>query len=203
MRTTRSYKNVHISIYNDVPPLLVNRISKLCEQVLEKLPDEEQFKMPGKINFLTKQEAIRECLNNNSQINMAPDFIQYNADGHCTYDIVGNVENSSFCITIIVDDLVSKSDDYIKGLVVHELSEMSYSWISLQNEKENLKKLKPKAIQVRMSQIIKQNAVVGTRDNQAHEYNVDNEARRLGFSTEIYALNFPKILKDLLPSSWR
>ena len=154
-----------------------------------KLPDEEQLEMPGWINCISRQQAIEYWDMMNPTIGASTDFRLISKDGNCTYFINENIEHSRFYITIIVDHLESKSDDYIKGLFAHEISEMSFSWRAIQYEKENLKKLKPKARQVRINQITKQNAAIGTKDHLEHENNADNEARRLGFVKEIDALN--------------
>ncbi|HVZ62362.1 MAG TPA: hypothetical protein VG896_01605 [Candidatus Nitrosotalea sp.] len=189
MGIAREYKNVIVLIHNDVLPSLVDRIIELFDQVATKLPNEEQFEIPGEIHFLTKQGAIEYWDMMNPKIGTSTDFRRYNKDGNCTYAMNEKTERYLFYITIITDDLESKSDDYIKGLIAHEISEMSYTWRVLQDNKENLKKLKPKARQVRFNQITKQNAAIGTKDHQERENDVDNEARRLGFSKEIDALN--------------
>lgn len=184
------YKNTLVTMDEEtVSPSLANRLKESFYKITTRLPDEEQFEMQGYVNFLTKQHAIDYWDMMNPRIGTSTDFRHYNKDGNCTHIMNEKIDFSRFYITIIIDDLESKSDNYIKGLIAHELSEMSYTWRALQNEKKNLKKLKPKAVQVRMDQITKQNSTIGTKDHQEHENNVDNEARRLGFSEEIDALN--------------
>lgn len=180
-------KNVRISMHNS--SLLADRLIELFGQVILRLPAEEQFEIPGQINFLTKRQAIEYWDMREPHGRKSLDFRLYPIDGNCEYSIRENVKDSNFIITIIVDNLEFKSDDYIRGLIAHEISEMSYTWRVVQGEKENLKKLKPKAREVRINQITKQNAAIGTKDRQEHENNIDNEARRLGFGREIEALN--------------
>lgn len=183
------YKTTEVRI-EAASPSLVSRLETLSEEFIMKLPDEEQFEMQGWINCISRQQAIEYWDKMNPMIGTSTDFRLISKDGNCTYIINEKIEHSRFYITIIVDDLESKLDDYIKGLFAHEISEMSYSWRVIQDEKENLKKLKPKARQVRMNQITKQNAAIGTKEHQEHENNADNEARRLGFDDEIDALNY-------------
>lgn len=177
------YKNVSVS--NDESQSLGQRLKSCLENVIQRLPDEEQFQMKGQILFNTKQQAIEFWNTIGPKLGFGPDFRPYNRDGNCTYFIGPDVENSMYVITIIVDNLESRSDDYLKGLIAHELSEMSYNWNMVQKEKPTLMKMKPKARQIKMDQITKQNAEPGSKEYDEAEKNVNDEARRLGFQKEI------------------
>ena len=48
---------------------------------------------------------------------------------------------------------------------------MSYVFRTIMNEQDNLIKLKPKALDVRMEQITQQNSVIGSQEHQQHENN--------------------------------
>jgi len=177
------YKNVSVS--NDESQSLGQRLKSCLENVIQRLPDEEQFQMKGQILFNTRQQAIEFWNTIGPKLGFGPDFRHYNRDGNCTYFIGLDVENLMYVITIIVDNLESRSDDYLKGLIAHELSEMSYNWNTVQKEKPTLMKMKPKARQIKMDQITKQNAEPGSKEYDEAEKNVNDEARRLGFQKEI------------------
>jgi len=180
------YKNVSVS--NDDSQSLGQRLKSSLDDVIQRLPDEEQFQMRGQIVFNTRQQAIEFWNTIGLKLGFGPDFTPYNRDGNCTYLIRPDVENSIFIITIIVDNLESRSDDYLKGLIAHELSEMSYIWNAVQKEKPTLMKMKPKARQIKMDQITQQNTEPGSKEYDEHEKNVNDEARRLGFQKEIDVL---------------
>ncbi len=180
------YKNVSVS--NDDSQSLGQRLKSSLDDVIQRLPDEEQFQMRGQIVFNTRQQAIEFWNTIGLKLGFGPDFTPYNRDGNCTYLIRPDVENSIFIITIIVDNLESRSDDYLKGLIAHELSEMSYIWNAVQKEKPTLMKMKPKARQIKMDQITQQNTEPCSKEYDEHEKNVNDEARRLGFQKEIDVL---------------
>ena len=162
----------------------------LHDEVVERLPDEEQFKITGMIRFDTRQTALEFWQQFRHQWGHAPDF-RVNLDGNCEYSYRWSDEriDDRYIITIIVDDLDSKTDEYIKGLIVHELSEMSYPSRKLQENWDSLKKMKPKARHVRENQLTKVmfDEPEG-KEYQEHEVEVNNEAIRLGFQKEIDAL---------------
>jgi hypothetical protein len=93
-----------------------------------------------------------------------------------------------YIITIIVDELPSRTDDYVKGLVAHELSEMSYKFRLVQNELPALRKMRPKARKIMLEKLGFSNAAVGSPQYAEHERSVNEEAIRLGFSKEIEEL---------------
>ena len=175
---------------------IVKRIRSLLDEVVERLPDEEQFKITGLIVIDTKQIAMGLWSIWRHQWKIAgPDF---NLDlvGNCQYQPAGSFDNMRkldraadwYVITIIVDNLESKTDDYIKGLIAHELSEMSCPYRILQENWDTLKKMKPAARPVMYDKWTKANAVPESKEYQEHEDDINNEAIRLGFQKEIDAL---------------
>jgi len=194
VNTTDFYK--HTEIICDRSQPIVKRIRSLLDEVVERLPDEEQFKITGLIVIDTKQIAMGLWNIWRHQWNTAgPDF---NLDlvGNCQYQPAGSFDNMRkldraadwYVITIIVDNLESKTDDYIKGLIAHELSEMSCPYRILQENWDTLKKMKPAARPVMYAKWTKDNAVLGSKEYQEHEDDINNEAIRLGFQKEIEAL---------------
>jgi len=110
-----------------------------------------------------------------------------NRDGNCHFAIGPTVETSMYIVTIIIDHLHHKSDDYIRGLIAHEFAEMSYMFRTVQSEKKNLLRMKPKARQIHMNQLTRSNFSPGSMEYEVREYYVNEEAARLGFSKEVQA----------------
>ena len=186
VNTADFYK--HTMVMCDMLNPLGKRITSLLDDVVEKLPDEEQFKITGMIRFDTRQTASEFWQQFSQQWGHAPDF-RVGRDGNCEYYFsYSNRADSRYIITIIVNDLDSRTDDYIKGLIVHELSEMSYPFRKLQENWDSLKKMKPKARQVMMNKFTKSTSGPGSKEYQEHEDEVNNEAIRLGFQKEIDTL---------------
>ena len=186
VNTADFYKHAKVS-WDNLDPL-GKRLMSLLDEVVERLPDEWQFKTTGMIRFDTMQTASEFWQQFSQQWGHAPDF-RVGRDGNCEYYFsYNNRAESRYIITIIVDDLDSRTDDYIKGLIVHELSEMSYPFRKLQENWDSLKKMKPKARQVMMNKFTKSTSDPGSKEYQDHEDEVNNEARRLGFQKEIEAL---------------
>jgi len=174
---------------------LGKRITSLLDDVVEKLPDEEQFKITGMIRFDTRQTASEFWQQISHQWGHAPDFSRVERDGNCEYRFsYSDRADDRYIITIIVNELDSRTDDYIKGLIVHELSEMSYTCRKLLENLDSLKKMKPKARQVMMNKFTKSTSGPDTyegaesKEYQEHEDEVNNEAIRLGFQKEIDTL---------------
>ncbi len=164
---------------------LGQRIKFLLDEVIQGLPDEEQFQMKGQIAFYQREAAVEFWKQLRPQLGFGPDLLPTNRDGNCIYQFGPTIQDSFFIITIIIDNLESHSDDYIKGLITHELSEMSLHWNATQKEMSSLIRMKPKARQIKMDQITKQNAEPGSKEYDESEKNVNDEARRLGFQKEI------------------
>ena len=187
VNTANFYK--HTMVMCDMLNPLGKRITSLLDDVVEKLPDEEQFKITGMIRFDTRQTASEFWQQISHQWGHAPDFSRVERDGNCEYRFsYSDRADDRYIITIIVNELDSRTDDYIKGLIVHELSEMSYPFRKLQENWDSLKKMKPKARQVMMNKFTKSTSDPGSKEYQDHEDEVNNEAIRLGFQKEIEAL---------------
>ena len=185
VNTADFYKHTEVRYWR----LWHQRIKPLLDEVVERLPDEEQFKIAGMIRFDTRQTALEFWQQFRHKWGHAPDFSPVERDGNCEYYFsYSNRADSRYIITIIVNDLDSRTDEYIKGLIVHELSEMSYPSRKLQENWDSLKKMKPKARQVMMNKFTKSTNGPGSKEYQEHEDEVNNEAIRLGFQKEIEAL---------------
>ena len=187
VNTADFYK--HTMVLCDMLDPLGKRLMSLLDEVVERLPDEWQFKTTGMIRFDTRQTALEFWQQFRHQWGHAPDF-RVNLDGNCEYSYRWSDEriDDRYIITIIVDYLDSRTDDYIKGLIVHELSEMSYPSRKLQENWDSLKKMKPKARQVMMNKWTKSTDHAESKEYQEHETEINNEAIRLGFQKEIDAL---------------
>ena len=188
VNTADFYK--HTMVACDMLDPLGRRLKSLLDEVVERLPDEWQFKTTGMIRFDTRQTASEFWQEFRHQWGHAPDFSPVERDGNCEYYFsYNNRAESRYIITIIVDDLDSRTDDYIKGLIVHELSEMSYPFRMYMENWDSLKKMKPKA------RLIMENRLTKVmfdepegKEYQEHETEVNNEAIRLGFQKEIETL---------------
>ena len=188
VNTADFYKHTMVSC--DMLDPLGKRLMSLLDEVVERLPDEWQFKTTGMIRFDTRQTASEFWQEFRHQWGHAPDFSPVERDGNCEYYFsYNNRAESRYIITIIVDDLDSKTDEYIKGLIVHELSEMSYPFRMYMENWDSLKKMKPKA------RLIMENRLTKVmfdepegKEYQEHETEVNNEAIRLGFQKEIETL---------------
>ena len=187
VNTADFYKHTTVSCDRSHP--LGKRIMSLLDEVVERLPDEEQFKITGMIRFDTRQTASEFWQQVSQQWGHAPDLSRVERDGNCEYRFsYSDRADDRYIITIIVNELDSRTDDYIKGLIVHELSEMSYPFRMYMENWDSLKKMKPKARQVMMNKFTKSTSDPGSEEYQDHEDEVNNEARRLGFQKEIDAL---------------
>ena len=178
----------HTEVICDRSHPLGKRMISLLDEVVERLPDEEQFKMEGTF-FIAPKESARQFwqqIRHNWGSN-GPDFA-YNFYGECSYRFISiTISEDRYVITILVDYLDEKTDDFIKGLIAHELAEMSYAFRKMQENWDSLKKMKPKARQVMMDKLTIAN-VPGSKEYQEHEVDVNNEVIRLGFQKEIEAL---------------
>ena len=179
----------HVKILNSILDTELGiRISELLEKVIRRLPDEEQFKMKGIISISTRDQAMELWKLTGPKFGISPNF-DFPFDGNCSYEVGETIDYSKFIITIVVDNLVEKSDDYIIGLFAHELAEMSYPYRKIMENSDSLKKLKPRAREVMMNKIIHQSDSITDKEHQKHENEVNNEAARLGFEKEIIAMD--------------
>ena len=188
VNTAEFYKHTQVSCDTSQP--LGKKLIFLLDDVVERLPNDWQFTTTGMIRFDTRQTASEFWQEFRHTWGHAPDFSPVERDGNCEYYFsYNNRAESRYIITIIVDDLDSRTDDYIKGLIVHELSEMSYPFRMYMENWDSLKKMKPKA------RLIMENRLTKVmfdepegKEYQEHEVEVNNEAIRLGFQKEIETL---------------
>lgn len=183
------YENVKVHLDGNHP--LGKRIQSLLDEIIERLPEEEQFQMKGVIGFNPRELAVKFWDTVSKTMPIVPNLNPTNRDGVCTFNITDTVEGSNFIITIVIDDLNERSDLYIKGLIAHEISEMSYAWNTVRNESPKYAKLKPRAREVMIGRILKIDAPIDSKEYQEHEEAVNQEAIRLGFENEIQELESP------------
>ena len=175
---------------------IVKRIRSLLDEVVERLPDEEQFKIKCRLIIFPRQ-IVMELWKRYSPIwKIAGPNFNLDLVGNCQYVPTGDFNNldkrtranDRYFITILVDNLESKTDDYIKGLLAHELSEMSCPYRILQENWDTLKKMEPADRPVMYAKWTKADAVPESKEYQEHEDDINNEAIRLGFQKEIDVL---------------
>lgn len=119
------YENVDVIVDTSHP--LANKIKRLFDQVITKLPDEEQFRTIGTIvigfvetiaNFTKQHLKNITGLSSNLHIN----------DGNCVCLFYDDLRDWEFFITLAIDNLNKKSDSHIQGLIAYKISEWSYRW---------------------------------------------------------------------------
>jgi len=145
------------------------RVSSLLDDVIRRLPDEEQFKTNGTI-WIYKRKEIIEFWNTDFNPGYSAPFENPRVDGHCLYNQIKN----EFNIFIVPDgemDFLERTDEYIIGVIAWEFGRLSYYWKitkKIQNEIED-------------------------QDKAAAD-----EARRLGFGNELDELLICSERYDLL-----
>ena len=181
-----------IKVYEDIQDPVLQKVKPLYEDVIQRLPDEEQFQIKGFFVFNYRDEVIKYWALNGpilrSLLGPEPDFTISDRDGNCTFAFGDSIEHSVYYLTIVLDKLSQKSDDYIKGLFAHEFAELSFPWRVIKEHETELQKLKPLEKNVRINQLTKKDAQTGTSEYQEHENLVNQEAIRLGFEKEIKVL---------------
>ena len=207
VNTANFYK--HTDVECDSSQDIVKRIKPLLDEVVERFPDEEQFKIKCIIIIRPTQIAMELWKHWSQKWKIdGPDF-SLGLVGNCIYQPGGSTYNldkrswadDRYVITIMLDKLENKlfSDrlqslqvwhNIVKGVIVHEIAHMSYPYRKRQENWDSLKKMKPKARNVMMNKWTNQsNSVPGSEEERELEDNVDNEAIRLGFQKEIDAKN--------------
>ena len=158
---TEFYKHVKTNIFPSLrtDPIGI-RVSGLLDDIIQQLPDEEQFKTNGTIWIYKRKEVIESWYKEQKYPYRAP-FENPRVDGHCVYNQIKN----EFDIFIIVDgdfDLDQRTDGYIKGMIAWEFGRLSYYW-----------------------KVTKNIILTGEQDDNKA---VTDEARRLGFGEEIFEM---------------
>lgn len=172
------YRNAKVSITTYSSPS-ADRIKQLFNQVITRLPDEEQFGITGTI-LIGPEEAIVNFYRNASSISnfgLDPDTNFLINDGNFRFWFTEDLEDASYLITLVVDNLDEKSDDYIKGLIAYKISEWSYAWkIAREVWHESGEWAEHVTILNQRTPPIR---------SEEYERNVDEEAERLGFAQEL------------------
>lgn len=167
---------------------LKGRFQPLLDDVIKRLPDKPPFPVIG-VFLIASRPLVIEHLKGLDPRKKAPsDVTPESRDGHCFTGIDENGDINEYHISIITDFLEPKSDDYIKGLIIHEISHMIYVWRLLQKKKSDYAKLGRKAKQIRFNQIGQIDIIPETKEYYEKENSVNAEAIRLGFEKEIRAL---------------
>lgn len=178
-----SLDNYHAKVVVSISAstFLANKINRLFGQVILKLPDEEQFGLSGMILIGPRELAVNfyRKITSDTKFGLGSSINLYIGNGNYALWFRGNLTDSEFLITIIIDDLDEKSDDYIKGLIAYKLSELSYGWKTISNA--------PPEELMNMLDQTGMNSPFGSEERENYERNVDEEARRLGFSEELLA----------------
>jgi|SRR6185437_1932372 len=178
------YENVDVEL--DGTALSI-RVKEQLDKVVEELPDEEQFSMPGEI-YIGQQDWIQNILVEKSIDLLTGDPATVSAgDGNIIRGIdCENLGNSWYISTFVVDSLDKMSDDYTMGLISYKLSEWSYVWKEITNipdwndlgreeRIENIGRLSPSRFPL------------GNREHEEYERSVDAEVTRLGFEDKLNA----------------
>ncbi len=181
-----------IKVFGDLQDPVIQKVKPLFEEVIQRLPDEEQFQIEGHFIIHYRKEVIKYWKINGPSLKLLlgtlPDFTITNRDGNCAYALDDSIDHSIYYLTIVLDKLSQKSDDYIRGLFAHEFAELSFPWRVIKEHETELQKLKPLERNVRINQLTKKDAQTGTLEYQEHENLVNQEAIRLGFEKEIKEL---------------
>jgi len=179
------YENVRVEMYPRDRSSI--RVTEQLDNVVEILPDEEQFRRTGKF-YIGNQDLMQSFLVEASKILHTGDPITVFArDGNLISDIHEDLEDSVYTITIVTDGLDRRSDDYIMGLITNKLSEWSRLFRELKN-RSNWDELQiSERIELVNEIMAGKSFPVGTREREEYERSVDEEARRLGLSDKLLA----------------
>jgi len=213
------YKHVEVKFKGiEEDSNLGKRLSRLLDEVVQKLPDEEQFCIVHAIWLHTKESfiesgeeflrkdphasSVKQTIDelktsmmlwqqNTDPVCKALKEIGSGPDGFCLFYPIwrakkqGDMSDSDCAISLIVDYYEYRTDDYIMGVIAHELAEMSYKWIIMKKETPNLMKMKNKGRSFKLRQMWQTGLPGGSDEYYKHEELPNNEARRLGFGKEI------------------
>lgn len=174
-----AYKNILISMVASY--LLVRRISELFDQITMKLPDEEQFGIIGTIFVGSRKEIVNFYKKSPSIPNFGLDknTILSIKEGNFRIWFDTGLENFSYLITLVIDDLCARSDDYIKGLIAYKISEWSCFWKTAREVHHE-----PGESEEAVTILNQKLPLIGSEE---YMRNVEKEAERLGFDKELLA----------------
>ena len=165
------------------------RVKEQLDQIVDRLPDEQQFSMTGGI-FIGNEERMRRFL-----IKVSADFHTgspasvYVRNSNYSY-MINNLNNSEYYFTLVTDRLVNASDDYIRGLIAYAISMWSLFWRTANNI-PNWEDLGEEERMTSLNAVNPNRFPVGTREREEYERRVLTEAQRLGFLNEFLAYEIP------------
>ena len=206
-----------------------DRLQSLLDDLVSRLPDEKQFQTRGIIGFAKSEDMIKYWNSFSQGGILGKNIREMVAAGYSDVFTTKPGDICSYFIFIPTDQIgplrpqkdikwgsgtgpilphkcttiTNYSDDMIKGLIIHGISNMSYSWNLLQQEKSNLIKLSPKEKEVRINQILGNDL-----ENPSYEYfemenKISAEAVRLGFEKEKEAFFGKGTVYDEIEKCWR
>jgi hypothetical protein len=171
---------LNVPVWLDVSTELGKRLKSLLYEVISKLPEEEQFHTPGIIAFLYRWEAIQLFPHSKG----FADFSMLGRVANCVVAMNNETNEVQYIITIIIDKLHSMPDAYIKGLIAHELGEMSFMVGAYIIHKPDFRKMSVNDRKSWQRKFLPQGNI-GSSENLEHERLANQEAIRLGFSEEL------------------
>ena len=182
---------------------LKDRLQSCLDDVVSRLPEEKPFQIRGIIGFAKYDPMLKylDCLQPNNPI--LKDIKKTGPNGYCRPFTTETGDIYSYFLCFMTDHFHYWSDDWLKGLIIHELTHLKYYWILLQQEKPNLVKLNPKDREIRINQILGEYMDVPSYEYFEIEKIVNAEAIRLGFEKEIVALDGKGTVYDEIEKCWR
>lgn len=177
------YKNVRVKL--DGTALSI-RVKKQLGKVIERLPDEEQFRMRGSIYICNKDLMQNFLVKASMRLHTGDPMTVSVRDANNIYDIREDLEDSQYATTLVTDSLDGKSEDGIMGLIAYKLSEWSRLWRKMKDipNWEDLENHERKAM---ISELFGFRFPVGTKKREEYEKSVYDEVVRLGFKDEFHA----------------
>ena len=179
------YENVNIAPENDELTII---LKPLYDDVVTRIPPEPQFQTKGMIMFGSRNYIVEKWNTFDHMFGNPPDMRPANREGNCKMVPTRDGELGTYIISIVTDFFDKKTDDYIKGLIIHEFSEMSYAWRQMKKEKPTYLKLGSENKDVMLERIFGSLFEVESAEYFEKEKKVNGEAIRLGFEKEITAL---------------
>ena len=176
------YENVEERFHNEV---IKEKFKPLLDDVIGRLPDEPQFLKIDEIYFAPKSRVLEYLISVYPEKNFTKEWVPEGGDGDCQTGFSEDGDISKCIISLLTDYLQDKKDDYIKGVIIHEICHMIYLWNLLQKEKLNFAKLSLKAKKIRLNQIGQTDIKAGSKEYYEKEKKVNAEAKKLGYEKEI------------------
>lgn len=179
------YENMKVRYHNEQ---VQEKFKPLMDDVIRRLPDKPPFEQIDEIFFAPRSNVIKNLNSLHPELKISLDVTPENRDGHCQTGISEAGDISECVVSLITDSLQVRSDDYIKGIIIHEICHMVHLWKLLQKEKPSFLKLGFKAKKIRLDQIDQTHIKAESPEYYEKEKQVNTEAIRLGFEKEISAI---------------